>query len=58
MTRQTLKKPLIYAGLLAVVGWFASQGCFPLNQPVVPASTLTPCPVDTNGQPVCNSPQK
>lgn len=50
-------KTLIYIGLLAVVGWFASSACFPIYRTPMPAQVSpTPCPSSGQGQPACLSP--
>lgn len=55
--KQMKHKPLIYIGLLAVTGWFASQACFPIYRPTTPLPPPvenSPCPANSQG--VCPSP--
>lgn len=57
MKQVPLNKTLIYTGLLIVVAWFGSQGCFPVYSPPAPIQVSpSPCPTDNQGKPACPSP--
>ena len=57
MNRTTIQRKLtrstIYSGRLLTVGWFASQGCFPIYHTPVPIPS--PCPTNAQGQEACPS---
>lgn len=54
MQQNKKQKSLIYVGLLVLIAWFTSQGCFPIVYPQVPDPCVSASPAQT-GTPT-NSP--